>query len=324
MESYLKKRIAYVGLSTPIGYDYRNPASKTRNDLSSSPNPVLDSPFGLFLLFDEIWFLTRSLCPENLRNASFVKFLDEIQESFINDINFESLIQELSSQESKIYLQQTHISRADFNTVIDNLDIDWKMGIDGHTHGISIGSSILSGNATLDKLLIDMKVIELLENEDIELITNTLTQCWLEKDNSNLHEIELAEALVIENIPNFLTPKGPYHPCVEEARDNSYLKDFRRWITNQKVNSDKNEIQNIKQEVEEAIRKVQDELFLKSFDTKTHYKSVGKSMIGDAVGIVIPGASTIGTAIEETKNFFSNRERRWQAFIVSLRNQNRG
>ena len=71
------KRIAFIGLSTPLFYDYRNPASKAISDLGSSPNPILDSPFGLFLLFDEIWFLCRSLCPQNMRDLPYVKFLDE-------------------------------------------------------------------------------------------------------------------------------------------------------------------------------------------------------------------------------------------------------
>jgi hypothetical protein len=34
-----------------------------------SPNPILDSPFGLMLLYDELWFLTKDLCPTNLRNG---------------------------------------------------------------------------------------------------------------------------------------------------------------------------------------------------------------------------------------------------------------
>ncbi|MBT2727477.1 hypothetical protein J7E63_11080 [Bacillus sp. ISL-75] len=318
----MKKRIAYVGLSTPIGYDYRNEASRTKADLTSSPNPILDSPFGLFLLFDEIWFLSRSLCPDNLRDASFVKFLDETHATFINEIDFDIIIQEVGKQESEIYAQNTHKNRVDFQTVINKLDVDWDIGLDNHTHGISIGNSILSGNVTLDKLLFDMKVVKMFEEDGVELITNTLTQRWFENENQNHYEIELSEILVIENIPNFLTPHGPYHSCVEEARDNSYLKDFRKWITSQNLNSKRNELEDIKKEVEEAIRKAQEELFLKSFDYKSHYKSVGKSMIGDAVGVLIPGASTVATAYEETKSFLNNRERRWQAFIVSLRNQN--
>ncbi len=70
-------RIAYIGLSTPISYDYLHYASKASSDTLSSPNPILESPFGLLLLYDEIWFLCRSLYPENMRGLPYIRFLDE-------------------------------------------------------------------------------------------------------------------------------------------------------------------------------------------------------------------------------------------------------
>src|SRR5215204_5796630 len=70
-------RIGLVGLSTPIAFDYGVEATRTLADVASSPNPILDSPFGLMLLYDELWFVCRSLCPENMRGCSFVRFLDE-------------------------------------------------------------------------------------------------------------------------------------------------------------------------------------------------------------------------------------------------------
>jgi hypothetical protein len=70
-------RIAYVGLSGPLFYDYGHLATPGPADMQSSPNPILDSPYGLLLLFDELWFLTRSVCPENMRELDYVRFLDE-------------------------------------------------------------------------------------------------------------------------------------------------------------------------------------------------------------------------------------------------------
>ncbi len=78
-------RIAYIGLSGPIFYDYKYPARQVLTSIPRSPNPVLDSPFGLFLLFDEIWFLARGLCPDNMRDLSYVHFLDE--ESLLPQLN---------------------------------------------------------------------------------------------------------------------------------------------------------------------------------------------------------------------------------------------
>lgn len=66
------KRIGYIGLSSPIAFDYSNQASRTSNDTTtySSPNPIYMGGLGMLLLYDELWFLCESLCPENMRNQS--------------------------------------------------------------------------------------------------------------------------------------------------------------------------------------------------------------------------------------------------------------
>ena len=37
----MKKRVAYIGISYPLLYDYRHQANKSLNDLSDSPNPII-------------------------------------------------------------------------------------------------------------------------------------------------------------------------------------------------------------------------------------------------------------------------------------------
>lgn len=318
----MSKRIAYIGLSTPVGYDYKNEASKAPADVMSSPNPILDSPFGLFLLFDEIWFLTRSLCPENLRSASFVKFLDEENKiSFINDTEVDSINKSIVQVEREMYSGKTVKRIEEFAEVIRRVTIGQESSVDNHTHGLKIGDTILSGNPVLDRLLFDMEIVKRLDNSNVELITNSFTQTWFEGDGEAHPQMELAEAIVINNIPNYMSLKGPYHPCVEDARENSYLKYFRKWIIEHPKHIDRKELLDIQSEVEEAIRKSQAEIFLKYFDPKNHYTSVGKSIFGDVVGSFIPGVSAVSTAIEETVKFINTKDRRWQAFIVSLQNQ---
>lgn len=44
----------YIGLSGPTYYDYANNAKRSSNDVSSSPNPILENAFGLAIFYDEI------------------------------------------------------------------------------------------------------------------------------------------------------------------------------------------------------------------------------------------------------------------------------
>ena len=57
----MKKRTAYIGISYPLLYDYKHQAGRSSNDMRDSPNPIIESPLGLMIFYDEIIFLCRSV-----------------------------------------------------------------------------------------------------------------------------------------------------------------------------------------------------------------------------------------------------------------------
>jgi hypothetical protein len=60
-----------IGSSSPVGYYYERAKDKGR------PAPIPESPLSYLLLYEEIWFLSRTLCPYNMENLDFVHFVDE-------------------------------------------------------------------------------------------------------------------------------------------------------------------------------------------------------------------------------------------------------
>lgn len=315
-------RIAYIGLSTPLFYDYRNPASRSPADMSSSPNPILDSPFGLFILYDEIWFLCRSLCPENMRELPYVRFLDERKMlPLLEDIDFSDIWESIRNDPilSKRY-DRFRDSFSIYENMVKKIGIYWDAGPDNHTHSLRIGNIQTSANSiSLEKLLFDMEVVKRIGREDVEFITNSFSQRFLEDFNSSILRIKFTELLVIKHIPNYLGPEGPYHPCVEEARDSSFLKDFRSWIFTRSLTADENELSEMEHQAEEEIQKLQDEVFLKYLNPKTQYMSIGKTLAGNALDLIASGFSAVKSIAEETANLFDRKKKRWQGFIVSLR-----
>lgn len=314
-------RTGFAGLSTPIFYDYKQPVG-TPADVGTSPNPILDSPMGLFLLFDEIWFLSRSLCPQNMRTLPYVKFLDESGAlPPLQDIQVPDLSEKISSdaQFSARY-DRFQGSFSVYQENVKRVGVHWEAATDNHSRSFKIGSTTRSGNSiSLENLFFDFEVVKRL-GHGVELITNTFSQRWLDDPNSPVLKARLSEVLVVDDIPNYLTPQGPYNPCVEEARENQYLKAFRKWISETQVPSEA-EIKNVKREVEEAIAKAQRELFLKYYDPKTEYKAIGKTLVGFATDLV-PGASQVMGALElaeEVKEAADKRRNRWQAFLVSMK-----
>lgn len=316
------KRVAFVGLSTPIFYDYEFQASKTTSDTMSSPNPILESPFGVLLLFDEVWFVCRSLCPENMRALPYVKFLDEEKDlSFFSQIDipkWDELIRADPNLKSKF--QSFEKSFLSYEEIVKRAGIHWDARPDNHTHSLEIAGKTFQGNSfSLQNLLFDMEIVKCIGRKNVELITNSCTQAWLGDSADSFMRLRLSESLIIEDIPNYLGPEGPYHPCIEEARESKYLTAFRNWIAERPSVSHEKEILEVKNEVEAAIKVAQDEIFLKHLNPRNQYESIGKTLLGTAIDVVIPGFSLIEAIGNEVETFIDNGNRRWMGFIVESR-----
>lgn len=220
----MKKRIAYIGLSYPLLYDYKHQADKTPNDLSDSPNPIIESPLGLMVLYDEILFLCRSICPNNMRNLPYIKFVDELYPDF----DFEGIEKFTGENNTSFKITKGFF----YNDITKLLNVEgW--GADNHTHSLQIGSINRSAVPNEDCFLFDLNIWIALQNlyeSDIEFVTNS--RFSIPESNSGI-TTELTDRLIISNIPNYISFDGPYHECIEELRENMHLSDFRRWVIGQ-------------------------------------------------------------------------------------------
>lgn len=310
------KRIALVGFSTPIAYDYGVEASRTVADTQSSPNPILDSPFGLMLLYDELWFVSRSLCPENMRECSFVRFLDE--EGMLPEVDQVEIDREYGE-----YLERERETRrqpgfADAWGRIEEIPWTWDARWDNHTHGLQIGSSQQFGNSRDPRLILeDLAIVSALNQDGLELAGNTIGQERMEELSPVVRRQDLAHVLTIEHVPNYLGPEGPYHPVIGEVREDRFLKDFRRWIT-ETAETSTGEAATIKAEVESGLQRAQREAFLAHLDPKTHYESVGKTLTGFLSDLIVPGVGTGGQLIQNVRVMREARDNRWQGFLVGM------
>lgn len=259
------KRIGYVGLSTPSFYDYRNPASRAASDSSSSPNPILEGAFGALLLYDELWFLCRSLCPENMRSLRYVKFLDEENQVPEFDPDWLPEPDQIFDPGAVAVFQK---SSAAYNEVKEQVKVYWDAAADNHTHGLKIGNLRFSGNSwNIKNVVFDVLLAERFPQK-VELITNSFTSRLFKTEASVRDKLVLSEVLILDSVPQFLTPRGPYHPCIEEVRESSYLTQFRKWIQTEAPFVGSKDAKEIKAEVEAKLVESQQEILLKYLDPK--------------------------------------------------------
>jgi hypothetical protein len=312
-------RIGLIGLSTPLYWDYRIPAGRgpADDERSETPNPILDSALGLMLFFDELWFLTRSLCPKNLRDAPFCRFLDE--EGRLPDVSDVDVYTIASN------LYEPLRGRLESNREILEVDVvsaevrrRWGARPDNHSRTLQLGSSSMAANAgALECILFDLAVLQRLGRSDIELVSNSLGQRWMDMGGAESPDA-LAHILVVDELPNYLSPDGPYHPVVEEARDNKHLRHFRDWVATTSSVPSPRELMEVKEEVREGIRESQEELFLKWLDPSSHYQTMGKTVLGTIADLFAGPASSMASLFEEFRDKEASSRLRWQGFIVSF------
>ena len=313
----MRKRTAYIGISYPLLYDYRHQADKSSNDLSDSPNPIIESPLGLMIFYDEILFLCKSVCPNNMRNLPYVKFVDEIYVDF----DFKGIWECANEEENSI----TVSTKLSYSDIVKSLNVEgW--GADGHTHTLKLGNIEVSANSNENRILFDLFVFQALQNlysDDIELIANSR---YALAPFSGGAEAELIDRIIIPGIPNYISVSGPYHECMEELRENRYIKDFRRWIIEKHSNIQRTEVKEICDAVEQNMEEVKENIFRKYLENNSGYsffRSTGSTILKTTSGIFCSTISVIDAfagCVVGGKNSLDAKSLRWQGFVMDSRN----
>lgn len=316
----MKKRIGYIGLSYPLLFDYENQASFSENDLQDSPNPIIESPLGLMILYDELWFLCESICPNNMRNLLYVKFVDKMYDDFY----FEG---------GQAFVDQIDLGintdeNLSYREIINRLNLNNQRGLnisklDTHTHGVKVGSIVTSASSSEYNFAFDMYVFMALQernDNNIEWITNSKFK--LNDYSFDNKEATTVEKIIISDIPNYLHANGPYHSCIEELRNNKYLIDFRKWVIENHNTIQTSEINEMCLSVKQGIKETKDRVFKQYLEDNNQYaffSSTGKTILKTTAGIASAPISILdaisGIAINRGK-FQQVASDRWQGFVT--------
>lgn len=314
-------RIGYVGLSTPLFYDFKSQGKPLPNE-RSAPNPILDGPWGIFLLFDEVWFLTRPLCPRNLREAGFVRFMDE--ENLLPE-DLAGLHRRLRENRDQIikncYQQQQLDSYQNWSTdywqKVRKVGVTWDAAPDNHSHGVMVNGTALGPNsANLDNVIFDLALIRSLGPHRLELITNTFTKALFFEDTHPQHQQELTQAIVIDDISSFVIPEGPYHPCVEEIRDIPELIDFRRWLSSQPATVSPQDAKQRSEEVRRRIEEEKSKAYLDYLSSWSQVKNFATTVITTAADKLVDFSGPLIELATQWREINDVKKKQWQAFIL--------
>jgi hypothetical protein len=323
-------RKAYIGLSGPLGYDYKNQFEKIHKEEMSSPNPILENAMGILLFYDELVFACPQVCPKSMRQLDYVKFLYELPDfeekirrikNKIDNLNIDSY-RDLSekihgnknySEAIKRILGQS-VSFTALNTAPRFL-------IDHHTHNFHLGGEEWTRASSFDirGWLFDSEVVEEFNLQKYDPVFNSNTLLIADDFEKKYKDsYKLTDQLVIRNIPNYINEAGPYHESIEELRHHKFITEFRTHLDEIMANSNSKELERIANEVEATAEQTRKEVFLKYMKSYNSYWGLAKSAGTEIAGLFVPG---VGLATELGERYFrgkDNKGHKWAAFLTEL------
>ena len=329
-------RRAYVGLSSPLAYDNGNlfsvsdqvpPKYRFHYNALPYPNPLLESPYGLLLLYDEVWFLSRSLCPKNMHDLPYVKFVLESEHAesiFYKYVDYnDPSVSDVIDQE---YFDLSIHSLSDLTARLKDIPFEWEPQLrDSSEICMIAGMPAFGFSAKIETVLIDLVHLSHLDIPDLEFVTNRFTTPIVERFTKDTQQLSttisnlaiIAESVLLDRIPNYLSKDGPYHPSIEEARADSFLADYRKWVTSHPRLQNENEIMEVVQAANASFKRLQNDVFNKYLARSTPYYTIGKGILYSIIDLLALGTGTAASVIENAIKGHKIAQVRWQGFLAS-------
>ena len=294
---FRKRSKLLIGASSPVGYYYA-----LSNDYDR-PAPILESPFSYMLLYDELWFLTKAICPYNMVDLDFVHFVDE--ELLPKGLPKDFLIQVDEPEEFGVFPWE------EWKKIISRT-IGLRWNYDNHARSLDFGElKILPTPTRFENMLLDRYIAT---EYDMDLVENTANAIWSKKFDEKQLKINVSEHLVASYVASFQSIGGPWHPSIDDLRTDDLLKNYRGKIESisdvKELNDVGRRVTELSIEYKNITSKIRDQYF----DTTSLWDGVLEFLIGlvPVTGNLVGVAGLTGDIINKMQ---SRKEDGWVGFL---------
>ncbi len=300
-----KQNRAYVGLSTPIAFDYKAYHAEKRD----YPNPLLEAPLGLFLMYDEIWFLDPFVCPYNVADheLEYVKFVTDRYE--LSDV-IELDLEPPKPGPSEYFWE-------DWNGIVRNI----APFAQADNHSKVYVAGVVPDSRSPRNVAIDQTVAATL---DLELISNTPTSGWLRSVFVPQAGMHLTERLVSNRVPNYQSAEGPYFDGLDDLRRLPHLRRFRKKVQRESLTMDSKTLEEVVEGIEEDFATIRNETLLsrvgrgRVYEGSLQIAAIAASEAAKAIPLVgqiygvASAAKDIGEQLRDRKKYG------WAGFLANV------
>jgi hypothetical protein len=311
-----------------VAYDYANVTGLARSRDQSTPNPLLEDVSGLLICYDELSFVSKALCPVDMRQLPYVRFVD--QDASLAErarVAIEQYRELLTDDEV------AQLGSFDFGPWWDVVERmtggQFEASPDYHTQDIKLGPDFwMRGNATrLENVILDVGIAAAIDVGPIDVLTNSparsaLTQAAEDLPSNRIFEQwkmgAVTQILPIE-VANYLGPNGAYHPALEDLRQHPRLIEFRNYLAEaDQVDQDGRALA---KEVTSLANRYAEDALDRFLAGRSKFRTIGSASVGviaDAVHPGLGGAIKQGIRAVEVINEHRLRKRvAWASFVLA-------
>lgn len=298
------QNIAYIGVSSPLAYDYN-----WEGELDH-PNPILEAPLGLFLLYDELWFLHHNLCPVNMRDLDYVKFISDRED--ITDYY------EAAQQFDESEILGTNIPSASrrswsaYENRVNSIAPFATYDNHGRTFASKFYPNASYGNFVLDRF-ISQKLdadVDYISNSAISNILGPTPESVSTVTEKTTNAQDIVTRRISNQIPNVQFRDGPYFEAIDDFRKINSIGRFRQKMQEAPEELDPNEL-------DREFRQLRNDVFAAETDRSNVYQGVIVLLLS-YVPSVGPLATTSKRLKEIVKYDARSRRHGWANFLANV------
>lgn len=324
-------RRAYIGLAGPLAYDYKNQADRPHAADLDAPNAILEDSLGLLMLYDELVFLSPQLCPQDMRQLPYVKFLNSrpgfastfrhaigLAEARYDlkdprDTSFRNPIEPYEPALMTVTGQPFRVSRDEARFIPDN-----------HTHGFHVADDLVVSASSLNfrSVLTDWITCDLFSLSDHDLIVNSATSAFYEvlsrRESSKGSVLAVGHRLIAQRLPNYLRKTGPYDPCLEELRNHPFIEEARNHLTEIVRSATTGEVDKFAKAISAEALRARNDVFRRHLKGANEYWVTGRAVLTEAAGLIIPGVGLLNELVAARNAERERAQLRWAGFVCDL------
>ena len=328
-------RTAFIGLSSPLAYDFKPTLETVHPRDEASPNPILEDAMGLMLFYDELVFLSRHLCPVNMRSLDFVSFLTDRQDfaEKFGGVELEELA--LSERQDTSLFGYAHRRSMlfDYGEAISAVTGE-PLGASGRAEGSFDPSNFtpyfhlnddfrVSGSSTdFEVMCYDWATQSQFGLEDADAVFNSANASYygkiLRRDAGTGRQVAIVHRLVARHLPNYLGPLGPYHAAIEELRSHAFVEDLRSYLDELVSSGDDREIEQVVVEMERLTNQYRDRVFRRHLAARNEYFTLAKAFVTDVAGLFVPFLGSAAALFESCVRRRQRGKMKWAGFVVEI------